>query len=76
MSSTSTNPVQNKIINTALAGKANTSHNHDTVYQYWVKKTIDLSNTTTYTDTKWFPVTGTGMQGGDMRRILVDVELN
>ena len=28
LSSTSTNPVQNKVINTALSGKANTSHNH------------------------------------------------
>lgn len=32
LSSTSTNPVQNKVINSALAGKAATSHNHDTVY--------------------------------------------
>ena len=28
LSSTSTNPVQNKVINAALGGKANTSHNH------------------------------------------------
>ena len=28
LSSTSTNPVQNKVINTALGGKANTNHNH------------------------------------------------
>lgn len=28
MSSTSTNPVQNKVINTALSGKANSSHTH------------------------------------------------
>ena len=28
LSSTSTNPVQNKVINSALAGKANTSHTH------------------------------------------------
>lgn len=32
MSSTSTNPVQNKVINTALAGKASTSHNHNSAY--------------------------------------------
>lgn len=32
LSSTSTNPVQNKVINTALAGKAASSHNHDSVY--------------------------------------------
>lgn len=29
LSSTSTNPVQNKVINTALSGKANTNHSHD-----------------------------------------------
>ena len=45
-------------------------------YQYWVKKTIDLSDTETYLDTTWYPVTGTSMYGADMRRILVDVELN
>ena len=32
LSSTSTNPVQNKIINNALSGKANTSHTHDDRY--------------------------------------------
>lgn len=29
LSSTSTNPVQNKVINTALSGKSNTNHSHD-----------------------------------------------
>lgn len=32
LSSTSTNPVQNKVINTALSGKANSSHTHDDRY--------------------------------------------
>lgn len=32
LSSTSTNPVQNKVINTALAGKASASHNHNSAY--------------------------------------------
>lgn len=32
LSSTSTNPVQNKVVNTALAGKASTSHNHNSAY--------------------------------------------
>lgn len=32
LSSTSTNPVQNKVINTALAGKSSTSHNHNSAY--------------------------------------------
>ena len=31
LSSTSTNPVQNKVINSALAGKASSSHDHSTV---------------------------------------------
>ena len=48
----------------------------DNTSQYWVKKTIDLSNTSTYLETTWYPVTGTSLQGADMRRILVDVELN
>lgn len=29
LSSTSTNPVQNKVVNSALAGKSNTNHTHD-----------------------------------------------
>lgn len=32
LSTTSTNPVQNKVINTALAGKANISHSHNDLY--------------------------------------------
>lgn len=32
LSASSTNPVQNKVINTALAGKASTSHNHNFAY--------------------------------------------
>lgn len=36
LSSSSTNPVQNKVINTALAGKAGSDHNHDSTY---LKKT-------------------------------------
>lgn len=33
LSSTSTNPVQNKVLNAALAGKAASGHNHSGVYQ-------------------------------------------
>ena len=33
MSSSSTNPVQNKVINTALSGKSNTDHSHDVATQ-------------------------------------------
>jgi hypothetical protein len=32
LSASSTNPVQNKVINAALAGKASTSHNHNSAY--------------------------------------------
>lgn len=32
LSASSTNPVQNKVINTALAGKSNTNHNHNSAY--------------------------------------------
>lgn len=32
LSSTSTNPVQNKVVNSALAGKSNTGHTHDERY--------------------------------------------
>lgn len=39
LSSTSTNPVQNKVINSALAGKSNTSHAHDT--RYYQKTEVD-----------------------------------
>lgn len=39
LSSTSTNPVQNNVVNSALAEKASTSHNHDSLY---VKKTGGL----------------------------------
>lgn len=39
LSSTSTNPVQNKVINTALSGKANSSHTHDD--RYYTESEID-----------------------------------
>ena len=66
LSSTSTNPVQNKIINSALADKANTSHNHDSTYlklsggtvngdttfnaKFNVKSGIELFGVTPYID--------------------------
>lgn len=40
-SSTSTNPVQNKIINAALAGKAETNHTHDNYYNANVTRTAN-----------------------------------
>ena len=40
LSTTSTNPVQNKVINSALSGKANASHNHDTKY---ISKSLQLT---------------------------------
>ena len=35
INATSTNPVQNKVINTALTGKANTNHTHSITYFHW-----------------------------------------
>lgn len=39
LSSTSTNPVQNKAVNSALAGKANSSHTHDD--RYYTESEVD-----------------------------------
>lgn len=41
LSTSSTNPVQNKVVNSALAGKSNTSHTHN-----YVKDAGDNSSTT------------------------------
>lgn len=41
LSSTSTNPVQNKVINSALAGKANSSHTHSIADVNNLQKTLD-----------------------------------
>lgn len=48
LSSTSTNPVQNKVINTAIAGKANTSHTHtlDDVSETTNKKVMTAAERT------------------------------
>lgn len=40
LSTTSTNPVQNKVINTALAGKADTSHSHNDLY--YTESEVDI----------------------------------
>lgn len=39
LSSTSTNPVQNKVVNSALAGKSDSSHNHDG--RYYTETEVD-----------------------------------
>lgn len=39
LSSSSTNPVQNKVVNSALAGKSNTNHTHDD--RYYTESEID-----------------------------------
>ena len=48
MSATSTNPVQNKVINTALSGKANSSHTHtlDNVSETTTKKIMTAAERT------------------------------
>ena len=43
LSSTSTNPVQNKIINSALSGKASSSHTHDE--RYYTESEVDTKVT-------------------------------
>ena len=39
LSSSSTNPVQNKVVNSALSGKANANHTHNNAY--YTKDEID-----------------------------------
>lgn len=48
MSSTSTNPVQNKVVNSALAGKSSTSHTHTNMLKLssWDASTATLKITT------------------------------
>ena len=49
LSSTSTNPVQNKIVNSALNGKANSSHNHSISNITNLQSTLDSKSATGHT---------------------------
>lgn len=51
LSSTSTNPVQNKVINTALSGKSDTSHTHTVVNGHTVES--DVPSNAKFTDTHY-----------------------
>ena len=44
MSSTSTNPVQNKVINAALNGKANSNHTHNSLSPVILGTNVDFNN--------------------------------
>lgn len=61
LSSTSTNPVQNKVINTALAGKANTSHNHSAANI--TSGVLDAARIPTITNSKIESVAATKLTG-------------
>ena len=66
LSSTSTNPVQNKVINSALSGKASSSHTHTksqiTDFPTIPTKTSELTNDSGYT-TNVGTITGIKMNG-------------
>lgn len=51
LSSTSTNPVQNKVINTALAGKSDTSHTHSTYVNQNAFSNVKVGDTTVAAET-------------------------
>ena len=65
LSSTSTNPVQNKIINTALSGKANSSHTHDD--RYYTESEIDTKLSgkanSSHTHSDYLPKSGGTLTG-------------
>ena len=69
LSSSSTNAVQNKVVNSALSTIKSDL--------YWKTKTwVDISSSS-YDVNKWYPVTGTGMKSGDgLQDIKVSVGLN
>lgn len=61
LSSTSTNPVQNKVINSALAGKANSSHNHSAANI--TSGVLDAARIPTITNSKIESVAATKLTG-------------
>ena len=61
LSSTSTNPVQNKVINSALAGKANSSHNHSAANI--TSGVLDVARIPTITNSKIESVAATKLTG-------------
>lgn len=74
LSSTSTNPVQGKIINSALNGKANTSHTHSIDNVNNLQSTLNGKANTSHThDDRYYTKTEINSQLGDIATILDNI---
>lgn len=72
LSSTSTNPVQNKVVNTALASKANTSHTHN-ISDVSMKTAFNTTGNVDYISRSLIPyVSGTKFYGMPAAAITVE----
>ena len=72
LSSTSTNPVQNKVVNTALAGKANASHTHN-LNDVTIKTAFNTTGSVDYVSRSLIPyVSGTKFYGMPATAITVE----
>ena len=72
LSSTSTNPVQNKVINAALAGKANASHTHN-LNDVTIKTAFNTTGSVDYVSRNLIPyVSGTKFYGMPAAAITVE----
>lgn len=72
LSSTSTNPVQNKVVNTALAGKANASHTHN-LNDVTIKTAFNTTGSVDYVSRNLIPyVSGTKFYGMPAAAITVE----
>lgn len=72
LSSTSTNPVQNKVVNTALAGKANASHTHN-LNDVTTKTAFNTTGSVDYVSRSLIPyVSGTKFYGMPAAAITVE----
>ena len=72
LSSISTNPVQNKVVNTALAGKANASHTHN-LNDVTIKTAFNTTGSVDYVSRSLIPyVSGTKFYGMPAAAITVE----
>lgn len=72
LSSTSTNPVQNKVVNAALAGKANASHTHN-LNDVTIKTAFNTTGSVDYVSRSLIPyVSGTKFYGMPAAAITVE----
>lgn len=72
LSSTSINPVQNKVVNTALAGKANASHTHN-LNDVTIKTAFNTTGSVDYVSRNLIPyVSGTKFYGMPAAAITVE----